>query len=437
MSIEKKYVQIVSELTDIAKKRTREERYTALGFTSNLDLLCDFSTEKLSSLLEQYLPNGKLEEMKAAKLITCIEELLETMVFFCRSGIGGEVDITGTEVMKDTFRWTNGMGGTGVQAAMALQRIGCPSLVHLTDDSGEVCKLLDLPGIYVASSEGKLIGTKAVKQTQEQEVHAIVQFRKGDVIRLGEQEVTIPTSNRLILTKITVNETVPFYKPFFDYIADEGRHVSSYVLSSFNCLQQKKVLADRLQKAKESIMAYHRANPAGVVFFEDAHYHNKEIREMCMNQLYPEVDIVSLNEEELAYTLESYGMELDLEDAESLVRGIEALRKKFSMKKGMIVHTKDFSAYIGERLDTDIEAGLICGNLLATAKAMNGWYGTMEQIEALLQYPLSEKGMAFRKRAAEASWGQDVIIVPTRYVDRPPYTIGLGDSFVAGVQMCF
>ena len=31
----------------------------------------------------------------------------------------------------------------------------------------------------------------------------------------------------------------------------------------------------------------------------------------------------------------------------------------------------------------------------------------------------------------------DAVIVPTKYIDKPQYTIGLGDSFVAGVQICF
>jgi len=30
-----------------------------------------------------------------------------------------------------------------------------------------------------------------------------------------------------------------------------------------------------------------------------------------------------------------------------------------------------------------------------------------------------------------------LVAVPSRYMERPRYTIGLGDTFTAGVQICF
>lgn len=437
MDIEQKYLYILENLESIAAKRKSSRRYPAMGLTSNLDLLCDFSTDTLSRLLEEHLPDGRLGEMRPAKIIRSMKELLETIVYFCVNGIGGEVDIENTGVMNDSFHWKHGMGGTAVQAALALQSIGCPSVVHLTDDSREVCSLLDHPEIFVVSPDGHLVHTGEVHQTQDQEIHAIIQFRKGDVIRLGSQEAVIPLSNRLILTKVTVNETVPFYEPYFRYIVQHADQISSYVISSFNCLSDAALLKDRLEYTKAHIGQYKSANPDGIVYFEDAHYHSKEIRSMCMDILYPCVDIVSLNEEELGSTMEDWGASLDLDDIQSVVNSVNLLRKRYKMKKGVIVHTKDYSMYVGEALSADIEAGLIYGNLMAGAKALYGWYGTAEQIRSLSVYPLSQKGEEFRRKAAGASWGSGVTIVPTRFMDRPPYTIGLGDSFTAGVQMCF
>ena len=58
--------------------------------------------------------------------------------------------------------------------------------------------------------------------------------------------------------------------------------------------------------------------------------------------------------------------------------------------------------YVGEPLKADIERGLIYGNLLATAKANNGWYGTKEQVKEVLEQNKAERhirgGIATRKK---------------------------------------
>jgi ADP-dependent phosphofructokinase/glucokinase len=157
-----------------------------------------------------------------------------------------------------------------------------------------------------------------------------------------------------------------------------------------------------------------------------------------METLYPYVDIVSLNEEELKYTLDMYGISIDISNIISCVEGMKFIKNKFRIQKGIIVHTKDYSMYVGSQINAvDIESGLIYGNLLATAKAENGWYGTREQVQKILDLPLSAKGMENLKIIANSKYADEAALVPTKYIDKPKYTIGLGDTFIAGVQMCF
>ena len=93
--------------------------------------------------------------------------------------------------------------------------------------------------------------------------------------------------------------------------------------------------------------------------------------------------------------------------------------------------------YVGESLKADIERGLIYGNMLATAKANNGWYGTREQIKEVLEFDFSERGMKNYQILKESRYAQEAVLIPSKYIDTPRFTIGLGDSFVGGVQMCF
>lgn len=438
MDLGQKYYEAYDAMGRVIQARIERGRYTALGYTSNLDLLCDFEVGRLNRLLEEYMPGGILKEMHAASSVNTMRELLETMVYYCSNGIGGEVDIENTKLLEENFEFEYGMGGTAVQAAMALNEIGCPSVVHLTDDSKEVCGILDTPGIFTVSRTGELVHTDQAAQTREQEPHFIIQFKKGDQICLGSQRVEIPCSNRLILTKITVNRSVPFSKPYFEWIERNARQVSSIVLSSFNAVTDAELLRERLDAVKQHTEKYHQNNPEGIVFFEDAHYHDFQIKKLCLETIYSSADIVSLNEEELDYTLNGiYRHGVDIEDIYSCIEGAKYIRGRFGVRKGVMVHTKDYSMYVGEPVNADMEKGLMYGNMLATSKAKNGWYGTREQIREILEYGFSKKGEENYKAVMGSPYAQETVLVPSRHIHMPKYTIGLGDSFVGGVQMCF
>ena len=438
MNIEEKFQKAYDSLEKHIESRNKKEQLTAMGYTSNLDLLCDFQVDKLNELLAEYMSGEDLTKMKPAKMIRTMQELLETVVYYCINGIGGEADVEDPELVKSSFSFKNGMGGTAVQAAMALAQIGGKTLVHLTDDSKEVCELLHSSYIHVVLGNGELGFTDQVISHNPQETHFIVQFKKGDQVRLGEQVIAIPCSNRLILTKNTVNEYLPLWEPYFKWIEQNAKQVTSNVLSSFNSILEKEVLKDRLQYVKNHVEIYRRNNPDGIVYFEDAHYHNEEVRRLCVETLYPCVDILSMNEEELQYTLkEMYGYDVDIDDIYSCIDGVEFLLDKFHIKKGVIVHTKDYAMFVGDSENIDIENGLMYGMIMATAKASHGNYGTKEQIRQVLELGVSEKGLSNLKKVEERGYGSRVILVPTKYIDKPNYTIGLGDSFTGGVQMCF
>jgi ADP-dependent phosphofructokinase/glucokinase len=146
---------------------------------------------------------------------------------------------------------------------------------------------------------------------------------------------------------------------------------------------------------------------------------------------------MSMNEEELQYTLKMFGVPVDISDVLSCLKGVEFLRAHCGVRKGVIVHTKDYALYAGDTQGFHIEQGMVCGSLLATAKAAYGNYGTDEQIRTILKNPLSEHGIRNQEIIRSHGLEDHVIVVPTFYLDRPKYTIGLGDSFTGGMQLCF
>ena len=54
-----------------------------------------------------------------------------------------------------------------------------------------------------------------------------------------------------------------------------------------------------------------------------------------------------------------------------------------------------------------------------------------------MKFNLSPKGVENYGIIEKSNYAKEVVLVPSKYIDKPKYTIGLGDSFVGGVQMCF
>ena len=80
MNIEEKFQKAYDSLEKHIESRNKKEQLTAMGYTSNLDLLCDFQVDKLNELLAEYMSGEDLTKMKPAKMIRTMQELLETIM---------------------------------------------------------------------------------------------------------------------------------------------------------------------------------------------------------------------------------------------------------------------------------------------------------------------------------------------------------------------
>ena len=437
MMTSERMMEIYSALQDVIARRNAASVYTSLGYTSNLDLIPAFTAKDLNRLLAEYLPDGCLQEMRPAVRIRNMQQLLETIVYFCLSGTGGEVDIEDPDLIRASFPCRNAMGGTAVQAALALDRLGAGSVVHLSDDSRQVREQLISPNIKVPLPDGSLGSAGDEDGGTSPETHVIIQFQKGSRICLGDQAETIPVSNRLILTRNTVNASLPLDENYLRWVEVHARQVSSNVLSSLNSILDPEVLKLRMARILEHVERYRSQNPRGIVYFEDAHYHSRDIRRLCIETLYPHVDIMSMNEEELRCTMDMFQQPIEIEDIFSCVNNVEYLLDRFGIKKGSIVHTKDYAMFVGDADGLEIEKGLVYGSLMATARAAFGVYGNDAQIRKILEGSLSRAGQENLEKIENSSLRDRVILVPTFALDRPKFTIGLGDCFTGGVQLCF
>ncbi len=428
------YLQLVPD-----KIRRCEEtgRRAVLAYASNLDVLVRWNCESFNRFLAEYLKEEP--SFQEGDEIASEEDLARILSYFVIHGLGGEVDITSRkviDVLTEYFDVEYGLGGTCAQGAAALGSMGIPVLVHITDCSKDVIR--QMSGIRIeAVKHGRAVPVETCVSGEEALCHFIVQFTKDDVIRVFGKEYKVRLSNRLIMGYDTVHKVLPVEEEFLAYCEKNAKDICSYDISGFNAVTDRKIMQERLERLAVHYRSVKEKNPDCRIYFESAHFINNEIREYTYQTLAEVIDIMGMNEEELVDLTRTRGYTVDKDSLDSILKGLEELIKVYPVH-GFVVHSKDYALYFGKDMPgTDIEQGLTLGNLVSGTRARTGRYGSVSDCRETLKLELSGTGLAFAKELEGYHLPYKVVQVPSRYMEKPATTIGLGDSFVAGMQICF
>lgn len=437
MHYKDRYRYYLEQLPDNISFRKEHERRTFLAFTSNYDVVLKWNAETFSCLMDRYLCQEP--GAQAGDRIESMQDLARISAYCAIHGLGMNFDITDIgvcNVLMESFETERALGGTGAQAAAALSTAGFPAAAALTDQSREVCAMLNQSDMRVVS-QGQLIPVMEGASGDPPVYHIILQFAKGDVIRVGGREVEIPLSNRLIFFYDTIHKIVPIRDDFMEYLPSHPEKVSSLVVSGFDAVIDPEIVKERAAQIETMLTALRKRSISIPVYMEGAFYMNPEVKEILFRTLGHCCTVIGTNEEELADLMKRRGLETDLADPASVLGSLEAMLGWYG-PEGVILHTKDYALFYGRcPAGVDMEKGLTIGNLMSATRARCGRYGSMEDLKESLDIPLSAEGLRFFDGIQRLEKKHEAVIVPSRYLERPRYTIGLGDTFVGGVQTCY
>lgn len=437
MAYKDSYVQYLKEAAADIRFCERTGRRVVFGYASNLDIIFQYDPAAFQRLLDEHLCTEP--HFDAEDSIDSIADLARILSAYMLLGEGAEIDITDYRVcqyLNEHFQGTPGLGGTCAQGAAALAAVGMPLITHVTDRCREVCELMSYPGLD-AVKDGRQVPIREVAAAQTPVYHMVFQFTKGDTFRIGNRVCTVPRSNRLIMDYDTVHKDFGIDPDFQAYLEAHAGQLIAYNISGFNGMIDPAVAKRRLAEMDRHFRVIKERNPDCIFYFESAHYMSPQVKRIVYDTMARYVDILGMNEEELVVHTRECGQDIDKTSFPDILRGLELVHQKHSAN-GIILHTQDYSMYYGNELKgINIEKGLTIGNLMAGTRAKTGRYGSYRDCEDGLQYPLSRTGLRFFEELAAAQLPVCTCLVPSRYMDKPKCTIGLGDTFVAGVQMAF
>ena len=436
MSYTDRYGDYLAQLPGDICAQKEKGRRSFLAFTSNYDVVLKWDAGTFTALLDQYLCTAP-----AAKAGDCIRDMADfaRISAYCAiHGLGMNFDITNVDVcdvLLEKFDQERSLGGTGAQGAAALSTAGFPVAVQLTDRCREVCAMLDQSDMRVVRGQ-ELIPVMEGASEEKPVYHIILQFVKGDMIRVDGREVEIPLSNRLIFFYDSIHKTVPIGADYLEYLPAHQEEISSFVAAGFDAVVDPAIALERTAQIEKMLVSLEEKG--GVpVYMEGAFYMNPKVKEIFFRRLGRFCSVIGTNEEELADLMRRHGHDVDLSDPSAVLNALETMLQMYA-SKGVILHTKDYALFYGERwTGVDIEKGLTIGCLMSGTRARCGRYGTLRDLEESLKLPLSREGLRFFDALERMETKREAVLVPSRYMERPRYTIGLGDTFVAGVQTCY
>ncbi|WP_394685679.1 ADP-dependent glucokinase/phosphofructokinase [uncultured Microbacterium sp.] len=379
-----------------------------LGLGGTVDYEIRWDAEVLTALAAQH--GIRLDDLTTTTPIIDERALVVTVLAFLATGGGGERFVLSSEIVETFaahFDKSVTLGGTGVRAGIALDRIGVPTVQHLVSIDDTVRRLLPASMSIVSS---------VTRDTLDP--HLIVQYPVGTTVRLVDGAVTAPASNRLIFANDAPNREMAIASGLGDAL--EG--AAAFLVSGFNTMQDADLLEARLD---DLVTAMRRLPADALVYYEDAGFYRRELSARVRERLLERIDVYGMNEDELQ---EYLGRPVDLLSPDDVIAALSEVHELIPAR-ALVVHTTFWAIAVGPSAARHA-AGLESAVRTAATRYRLGDACTAADLEATARSPRHAGGAAVVEAARQRSGAVGVAAYVVDTVQ--PTTIGLGDTFVGG-----
>jgi ADP-dependent phosphofructokinase/glucokinase len=381
-----------------------------LGLGGNVDYEIEWDSTMLEGLIRTYALRAS--ELATSVVVESERDLVRSLLAFVRDGVGGERFVASPDVIEAfaaRFGKRITLGGTGLRAALAMDKLGVASTVHLVSIDDHMRRLLPRGVSYICSA-----------RRDSTRPHLVVQFTEGATVRAEDIDLRAPRSNRVIYVNDPANA---------ELVLDEdlGRALSGadvFLISGLNSISDEATLRTRLHDLARNLRSL---SSTALVVYEDAGFHVPALSALVREAVLDRVDIYSMNEDEMqAYV----GRPVDLLDPEAMLSALREVRAVVPAGT-LVVHTRAWALATGERAH-ELRSALQGGVVMAGARYVHGDDFTEADYQEVARAPVNEAGRAFAV-ALERCAPADVCCVPAlRLPTYRPTMIGLGDAFVGG-----
>ena len=442
------------------------------GYNVNIDSVYRVSGIEISKLLENFQRTEILEKIeKPPGKILSESDFVAGLAYCMKNGYGTEwlvLERAVFEFLKNRYfeKSLVRMGGNAGIMANALAQLGAsrvipnvavPSKIQLSLFSGKSIYLKDFATDFDETDYEENIHTVSSNQDP---IHFVFDFSKGDTFSLYGTEIIVPRENRFIATCDDLNFRLYVNPAFEKYALEHASEINGALISGFHLLLEnysdgssyEAILENTLYQLKR----WKAENDKLRIHLEFGHFASKEIASSVFLEFAAISDSIGMNEDELATLSHFHGVqgeEILLMEAEAVGNAAYRLALRYGLKK-IVIHTREFvlTAFKSESLSLQKVAGkkleaLRFGVNCAGAYAASGRLEEREFIEEeaskLQESTIGRKqlelflkafnGQALGQGAYSFNGEYILCMLPTLLSKNPITTVGLGDTIAAGI----
>lgn len=386
---------------------------TAFQNTVDFELIWD--QEVIENFIRQY--DIRRSEIECSHPIHSERDLVIVLLSHMILGDGCECLADSSQITRSFashFSYNVTLGGTGIRAAIAIEKIGYQSTTHACSLNHHFRDLMPENVRWVSS---------VPDEGEDFHPHVIVQYPGNVHIHAGDIDFTTRRPNRVIFAYDPPSENLKISNDFIKEVTD----ANVFLIASYNIIKETDILTDRLRSTIRLIQALPAQH---VVIMEDGCFENPNMRQIVTRTLAPHIDIFSMNEDELQDRL---GRRIDILDPAEVADALKTIHRQTGVPT-LICHSSYWAVAYGKQTPA-IKNALESGICMASTRFRLGNEYSKTDFDQTKDLPCSPSGQAFCKTLSDQIPSDILTCLPCKDLTfvKQPCTIGLGDSFVGGM----
>ena len=391
------------------------KNHIAAAFQNTVDFELKWDTTILESLIRQHRISQS--EIQSNRSIQSERDLIITLLAHMTEGSGSECLAASSQITRSFashFPYDITLGGTAVRAAMAIEKIGYRSTIHACSLNRHFCRLIPEAVSWVSGMPD---------EGDDFHPHVIVQYPADIRIHINDIDFTTRNPNRVIFTY----DPPSMRLEISDAFAEELSCANVFLIASYNIIKDKNILKNRLQKTLSFINAL---PPLHTVIMEDGRFEDPHMRKLVTETLAPQIDIFSMNEDELQ---DRFGCRINILNPAEALAAIQTVYNQLQVPT-LVCHTSHWALSYG-RQTPSISNALKSGICMASTRFQFGDDYNKDRYKQSQELPASKKGAAFCESLSALSADRPFYALPAKDLSSVarPHTIGLGDAFIGGM----
>ncbi|MBN2109977.1 MAG: ADP-dependent glucokinase [Methanosarcinaceae archaeon] len=434
------------------------------GYNANIDAINKVEGARMAKMAEAY--EGEIADamLKPPGIISSIPDFFAGLFLCMQHGTGAEWMVRD----RDVFRWLRDnflegsflrMGGNMGIMANVLSELGASRVVPNVANPSELqMSFFSRKAIFIPD-QGDVRNKGCSGNNENDLIHFVFDFRKGNSFTFLGNDISIPRENRFIATFDPLNFELYIDDKFSIYALEHINEMDGALISGYHMLREDypdgSGYAEKLDRSIEQLKQWKELNGRLHIHIEFGHFSSEQMAYDVFGRLFPHVDSMGMNEDELAMLVHMNGLDANgilKMDANAIIEAAISLCGTSGHGR-LLVHTREFVLSVspgglmkpGQTLES-LHFGVNC----AAAFACSGKLGDRDFImEIASKIDESEFGKLQMKRIGDTIpcehrntngntfvskyRGHDICAVPARLCEDPVSTVGLGDTISSAI----